>query len=635
MNSNSNAEGLRFLNAVFSKCSGEYIEFRYIADGRVTRRWTHVKAITIPEVPKGANAYFGVATRRFEGSGKGDIVEIPAVWIDVDQKNVDVEAVAEKLKNFPLEESIIVVSGGGWHIYWLLKVPARQDQMHRVEDINKRLAAYFGSDPAVAEAARILRLPETLNYKYEPPREVKIEHLGDDHFYALEDFEKVLPPLAKPEPSSEAPQSPPAWQDELLDGVAQGGRNVAATRLAGRLFSHGLSFREVVDNLMKWNERNRPPLPEKELLAVIDSIQKTKQRERQVLPPSVAILTPAQLLEAIENSALKVGELIDRPIPERPFIMTPWLRPGTLACIYAKRGVGKTWIALTIGHIVTRMATLAGKWKTENPVGCLYIDGEMAGDDLQARVRLLTDGLPMEERQLLIISADIMRADRYPAPNLNNPIWRDTICQYLEQRTDIRVLILDNLSSLAPSRRENLKEEWDPVNQWFLNLRAMGIAVIFIHHSGKSGGQRGTSGLEDNLDISIELTHHEDYKPEEGVRLRVSFTKSRSIYGEDAASFSLKLARMPLGYHEWQLASDTTANLQKKILVLINQGARPKDIADTLGCSRANVSQAKKKAIDKGYMDSSGHFTSLGRQLYAFEGPGADLDADNNTDNIE
>jgi putative DNA primase/helicase len=42
--------------------------------------------------------------------------------------------------------------------------------------------------------------------------------------------------------------------------------------------------------------------------------------------------------------------------------------------------------------------------------------------------------------------------------------------------------------------------------QWLNRLRQGGLCVIFLHHAGKSGMQRGHSRSEDLLDVSIKLT---------------------------------------------------------------------------------------------------------------------------------
>lgn len=63
-----------------------------------------------------------------------------------------------------------------------------------------------------------------------------------------------------------------AWYTELLDGVDQGGRSNAATKLIGRYLNMGLTQEETWWLLVSWNLRNRPPQPERELKATLKSM---------------------------------------------------------------------------------------------------------------------------------------------------------------------------------------------------------------------------------------------------------------------------------------------------------------------------------------------------------------------------
>jgi putative DNA primase/helicase len=64
---------------------------------------------------------------------------------------------------------------------------------------------------------------------------------------------------------------------------------------------------------------------------------------------------------------------------------------------------------------------------------------------------------------------------------------------------DVDLLILDNLSTLCTTGGESASDAWVPMQNWLLMLRRRGIAVLFIHHAGTNGRQRGTSRREDAL----------------------------------------------------------------------------------------------------------------------------------------
>jgi len=63
-----------------------------------------------------------------------------------------------------------------------------------------------------------------------------------------------------------------SWLTEALQGVEEGQRNNTATRLAGYWRSLGMPDDVILAQLLLWNERNRPPLPDSELETIAQSI---------------------------------------------------------------------------------------------------------------------------------------------------------------------------------------------------------------------------------------------------------------------------------------------------------------------------------------------------------------------------
>jgi putative DNA primase/helicase len=198
-----------------------------------------------------------------------------------------------------------------------------------------------------------------------------------------------------------------------------------------------------------------------------------------------------------------------------------------------------------------------------------------------------------------------MRSRRLPAPNLTNQNCRDGVTKYLINHPEYKLLIIDNLSSLTPGLDENVKKDWDPVNQWLLDLRAKGIAVIQVHHTGKRGDQRGTSAREDNNDVSIVLKQPDGYSPEEGARFDVTFTKSREILGNSVKTFSIKLEKAIDGLLEWKIF-DKKSIKKQQILSMTADGVSRKDIAKILKCTESYISQVIKQANTEGKIERNG-----------------------------
>lgn len=94
----------------------------------------------------------------------------------------------------------------------------------------------------------------------------------------------------------------------LLSGVEEGQRNDAAARLAGHYMGKGLDRSEVEIILQGWNAKNRPPMTDKEVLAVIDSIGKRELLKRQnAIPAADAEITDDQRQVWLEEVSEQIG----------------------------------------------------------------------------------------------------------------------------------------------------------------------------------------------------------------------------------------------------------------------------------------------------------------------------------------
>ena len=221
------------------------------------------------------NIFFGVAPRLSadvrSAAGCGTL---RALFVDLDFKDfagfTDPEAEARKrLKAFPLAPSAVVNSGGGLHAYWLLTVPLDLRRDGAIAgDLLRRLAAAVGGDLKAAEVARILRLPDSRNYKYDPPRNVFVEELSQQRRYATAELEAVLLPVAsaRPEVTTSAP---------LPGSIPDGSRNKALFTEGCRLARLGWSKKEILPALKAVNEqRCKPLLPDAEVETIAGSAAK-------------------------------------------------------------------------------------------------------------------------------------------------------------------------------------------------------------------------------------------------------------------------------------------------------------------------------------------------------------------------
>lgn len=231
------------------------------------------------------NIYFGVGTRDDSGSGcKQNVLEIPSLWADVDFKDIKPADVKTQLDRFTLRPSAAVLTGHGVHFYWILKEPATCQDFNTVEDLLRRICAQMTADPSACEIARVLRIPGTVNVKYDPVP-VKI-HWFEDYCYELDDFDFLPEAPATIKRSNGKSINPPGWMVEAFKGVPEGGndhfagRDVAAVKIAG-YFINSLSASKTMYLLQCWNIRNNPPLSNGDLKKTINSVKRYRMKNNR------------------------------------------------------------------------------------------------------------------------------------------------------------------------------------------------------------------------------------------------------------------------------------------------------------------------------------------------------------------
>ncbi len=253
-----------------------------------------------------------------------------------------------------------------------------------------------------------------------------------------------------------------------------------------------------------------PTTPDAELPA--DPPAQTQEEKSVPLERSIG--------EAVKAAVVPCAGLSELDIPKRERVLGDWFRQGDYGMIVAPRGVGKTWFALGLSGAIARGGCF-GPWKAAAARKVLYVDGEMAVDDLDRWIR----GLGQTDN-LLVLSHEALHLEDGATLNLARQEDRQALSACL-QDNGVEVLVLDNLSCLASGLRENDGDAWQPMKQWFLELRRSRIAVVLVHHAGKDGSQRGTSRREDDLFWALSL---EDRRKggEGGVCFGLKFTKNRN-----------------------------------------------------------------------------------------------------------
>lgn len=341
-----------------------------------------------------------------------------------------------------------------------------------------------------------------------------------------------------------------------------------------------------------------PPLPDGELFWSDDELAAMGVKPAPVcddqLPmPEEPEDKPARIVP------IGLVDLLNTEFPPRENIVAPWLPAQGLVMVYAMRGIGKTFFALFVAYAIAAGQEVFG-WTVPHPRSVLYIDGEMPAGVMQERLASIAASFGVEpSAEFRIITPDLQPRGMI---DLSSPADQADLEQYLD---GVDLIIVDNISTLCRNGAENESDSWLQVQEWALKQRAAGRTVMFIHHAGKGGQQRGTSKREDVLDTVVALRRPSNYDPARGAVFELHFEKSRGFAGEDARPFEASLITDDQGRLDWVVKGLDESTLDK-VVMLAREGLKQHEIAKELDVHKSTVNRAWRKAKAQGLIDDGG-----------------------------
>lgn len=200
-----------------------------------------------------------------------EIAAVNALFAEYDAKHytskADALAAVQALKPAP---SVIIDSGGGYHLYWLLdatwQLQTNEDRQCAA-DVQGRWVAFVGGDTGAKDLARVLRVPGTHNLKYEDKPTVSFIKAAFNEVYSLDYLISLLPEQEAERPAQRAiapavrnddkrkrAYVEKAFREELANVLlAQDGHKhkelFAAAAAIGNLIPHGLDENVAAEKL--------------------------------------------------------------------------------------------------------------------------------------------------------------------------------------------------------------------------------------------------------------------------------------------------------------------------------------------------------------------------------------------------
>jgi hypothetical protein len=177
---------------------------------------------------------------------------LKSIWLDIDIKEppkgyATLDEALAALEAFCVENrlpspSALVGSGGGLHVYWISNRPLPPDEWQEYANGLKAAVTKFGlrcDAGCTIDAARVLRVPNTFNFKTQPPRPVKllaIKEANKDYDFA-EKFGHIRTASATPKTAFDLSNFPK--RTGKVESLAEG---------LDKPESKPLAWKPVVDN---------------------------------------------------------------------------------------------------------------------------------------------------------------------------------------------------------------------------------------------------------------------------------------------------------------------------------------------------------------------------------------------------
>ncbi|MDF1687962.1 MAG: AAA family ATPase, partial [Parvibaculaceae bacterium] len=351
--------------------------------------------------------------------------------------------------------------------------------------------------------------------------------------------------------------------------------------------THICGYLKTFPELRDWNEleslNNHP-----ERNKVASRLSLGIKGNREPIPPNWKFVTTRN-----NHRLIAANDFCNLQLPPRQLLLSPWLAEGSINMIFADRGIGKTFFCLSAAIAIANGEDFVS-YTAPVAAPVLYLDGEMQATAMQERFRAL--GGTNTKAPLYIYTPDVQDQDN-GTPDLGEDAGRNDINSLIEQVAP-KVVFIDNISTFVRTGNENEADSWAPVQEWLVQLRKRGIAIVLVHHANKEGKQRGSHKKEDVMDVVIQLKRPDDFmQGSDDTRIKLKYTKSRHLTAKDIQEIEATLVSEDASLC-WTYKAGDMAFVQA-IEMLKEDSLSMADIAEEFGVSKSTVHRWKKKAAEQ------------------------------------
>jgi len=466
-------------------------------------------------------AFFLPGITRPNGTGKKDVLALPAITVDFDKGDPAANLGAVEALIGPA--TIVVESGGATeagpklHAYWRLETPATGEQIDEACRVREQLAKQFGGDPAFKQAAQVIRIPGSLHFKG-TPKLVRLRSVCGSRVSLSDALQKLG--ISNQTPSSSNVVSIFDFNNVRTDesnldraltapvhaeGVDDVTRFEAASMALGhfiRLVREGrLTLEAAWDAARAWNVATLvPPWPEERLRNDFDRLVRRDEENHGPILPIAPVL--ASQPSGVRLTDWYAHKRFAKKAPERRWLAEGLIPRGTAGLFAAVGDAGKSMLALKLANIVANyppqpegiLGSIAATSFFGRPVvgrgTAVVLTAEDDADEVNRRLDNIAPDRAKTEGRLIVLpllstgGARAFICDGKSGPMLT-PAWYD-IRRQLEEIPDLALVVLDPLTLFVGGDTNDNKIAAPFMAEMNAFAAKTGAAVMLIHHFAKN-----------------------------------------------------------------------------------------------------------------------------------------------------
>lgn len=220
-----------------------------------------------------------------------------------------------------------------------------------------------------------------------------------------------------------------------------------------------------------------------------------------------------------------------QPLPPPPWEIEPLFNQGDRVMFYGKPGARKSFIVMHMGICLAADIPWLGKFAISQPRKVLYTDKEMGEQRSKWRYNRLVRGLGLQGQEL--------QFKLWPKPSfmVNTDGPHRLLAKFEEIQWTPDVIIFDSFRRVLDGDENSsgdLNTCWNEISV----LSEARITLLFIHHTNRQGGIRGSIDIDAGLDVLFEVVP----SAEQGV---TSLKTKKTRDGEELTPLGVKMVSEP------------------------------------------------------------------------------------------